>query len=352
MIDEKEYVDDFIDDEPEDFRYSITSYGVDYTVDRIVSRLGQGHIMIPDFQRQYVWDIKDASRFIESLILGLPVPGVFFSQEKETKRMLVIDGQQRILSLKKFYDGKFNGQIFRLKGVQEDLEGKTIDDLSSSDRLKLDDSVIHATVIKQDSPNDDGSSIYMIFERLNTGGKKLVPQEIRACIYHGSFNKMLSDLSNDENWKMIYSTDNKRLKSEELILRFFTLHDCWKQYAKSLKTFLNRYMEENQNLNEDGIAEYTQLFKNTIGFIFEAIGQEAFRIGKNLNAAIYDSTMVATAKLLSQNPNPNKDVFTLAYNAMVNDQEYRKFVESNTASQISVESRISMAIKYLCNATA
>lgn len=88
-------IDDFINDDSEDFRYSITSYGVDYTVDRIVNRLGKNHIIIPEFQRQYVWDIKQASRFIESLILGLPVPGVFLSQEKDTNRMLVIDGQQR-----------------------------------------------------------------------------------------------------------------------------------------------------------------------------------------------------------------------------------------------------------------
>lgn len=144
-------VDDFIEEEENVFRFSITSYGVDYTVDTIVNRLGKGAILIPDFQRDYVWSLKDASRFIESLILGLPVPGVFFSQEKETNKMLVIDGQQRLKSLQFFYSKKFNNQLFKLKGVQEDLEGKTIDELDENDRIKLDDSVIHATVIKQDA---------------------------------------------------------------------------------------------------------------------------------------------------------------------------------------------------------
>lgn len=217
-------VDDFMSEDEEIFRYSITSYGADYTVDRIVDRLGKDLIVIPEFQRKYVWDVKMASRFIESLILGLPVPGVFFCQEKETKKMLVIDGQQRLKSLQFFYNKRFGNNLFALKGVQPDLEGKTIDDLEVNDKIKLDDSVIHATVIKQDAPTDDNSSIYMIFERLNTGGLKLNPQEIRACIYHGPFNELLATLANNDYWKKIYTVKNSRLKSEELILRFLTLN--------------------------------------------------------------------------------------------------------------------------------
>lgn len=342
-------IDDFINDDSEDFRYSITSYGVDYTVDRIVNRLGKNHIIIPEFQRQYVWDIKQASRFIESLILGLPVPGVFLSQEKDTNRMLVIDGQQRLLSLKKFYDGKFNGQIFKLKGVQEDLEGRSFEDLTTSDRLKLDDSVIHATVIKQDSPDDDGSSIYMIFERLNTGGMKLVPQEIRACVYHGAFNKMLHTLSNDDNWKIIYSADNKRLKSEELILRYFVLKDQWAAYTKNFKTFLNRYMEENRNIDEINVESYSQNFRQVVKFINNCIGSRAFRIGRNLNAAIYDSVMIATSKLLESTSTPDVQKFKDSYSSLIADQEYRSHVESSTSSQSSVIGRITMAIKKICD---
>jgi uncharacterized protein with ParB-like and HNH nuclease domain len=262
-------IDDFIDDETEEFRYSITSYGVDYTVDRLVDRLEKGNIVIPEFQRQYVWNIKEASRFIESLILGLPVPGVFFAQNKETGQMLVIDGQQRLISLKKFYAGKFNGQVFKLKDVQSDLEGKTYEGLKSSDKAILDDSVIHATVIKQDDPADDDSSIYMIFERLNTGGQKLSSQEIRACIYHGSFNQTLSTLSNDKNWRAIYRAVNKRLKSEELILRFFALRDGWEKYTKGIKTFLNQYMEQNRNVNDVQSAEYSRVFSRSIQFVNE-----------------------------------------------------------------------------------
>ena len=346
MIDEDSKVDDYTEDEEEVFRYSITSYGVDYTVDRLVNRLNSGKIIIPDFQRKYVWNIKDASRFIESLILGLPVPGVFFCQEKESNKMLVIDGQQRLKSLQFFYNKVFkDSQVFKLKGVQDDLEGLTIDDLDSNDSNKLDDSVIHATVIKQDSPDDDDSSIYMIFERLNTGGMKLAPQEIRACIFHGPFNEMLADLANNDDWKKIYAVENQRLKSEELILRFFTLHERWGDYRKGLKGFLNKFMEDNQNIDEKKQELLTKLFSSTIKFIYSTIGENAFRLSKNLNAAVYDSIMVATAKRLSTGNNVDMKRFKESYIQLLEQPEYRRFVESNTASEVSVKGRINIAIE-------
>lgn len=346
MIDEDNRIDDFIEDEEDVFRYSITSYGADYTVDRLVNRLNSGKIVIPDFQRKYVWNIKEASRFIESLILGLPVPGVFFCQEKGTNNMLVIDGQQRLKSLQFFYNKLFkDSQAFKLKGVQEDLEDLTIDDLDTNDKNKLDDSVIHATVIKQDSPEDDDSSIYMIFERLNTGGMKLVPQEIRACIFHGEFNKMLSELANDEYWKKIYSVDNQRLKSEELILRFFTLYEWHEKYKKGLKGFLNTYMEQHQNITPDKKELMIELFSNTIKCVYNIIGENAFRLSKNINAAVYDSMMIGIANRLNDNRPFNQDQFKGRYNGLLDDLEYRRFVESNTSSEMSVKGRINMAIE-------
>lgn len=346
MIEEDNKVDDYIEDEDEVFRYSITSYGVDYTVDRLVDRLNSAKIIIPDFQRKYIWNIKDASRFIESLILGLPVPGVFFCQEKETNKMLVIDGQQRLKSLQFFYNKVFkDSQVFKLKGVQEDLEGLTIDELDSNDRNKLDDSVIHATVIKQDSPNDDDSSIYMVFERLNTGGMKLAPQEIRACIYHGSFNKMLAELANDENWKKIYVAENHRLKSEELILRFFTLYEGFKDYKKGLKGFLNKYMEQNQEICTQRKNELVDLFSGTISFVYSTIGENAFRLSKNLNAAVYDSVMIGVANRMRDKGSIDPDQFRKSYRQLLENNEYRKFVESNTSSEASVKGRIGMAIE-------
>src|SRR4051812_37743221 len=98
-------VEELREEELTPFKYSITSYGADYPVDGLVKRLESGSILIPTFQRGYVWKISEASRLIESLLLGLPVPGIFLAKEADSNRLLVIDGQQRLRSLQYFYGG-------------------------------------------------------------------------------------------------------------------------------------------------------------------------------------------------------------------------------------------------------
>jgi len=179
------------------YQYSITSYGADYTIDGLVRRIQKGDIIVPRFQRSFVWSYLQASRFIESLLLGLPVPGIFFSKEYGSEKLLVIDGQQRLRTLQFFYEGQFKptGQVFELKGVQPEFEKKTYETLAVEDRRRLDDSVMHATIVKQDKPEEDNSSIYYIFERLNTGGTLLMPQEIRSSIFQGELNDLLKELN-------------------------------------------------------------------------------------------------------------------------------------------------------------
>ena len=89
-------------------QYEISSYGADYDVEGLVKRLERDDLLIPPFQRNYVWKLKEASRFIESLLLGLPVPGVFLVREQDSNKLLVIDGQQRLKTLQFFYNGIFN----------------------------------------------------------------------------------------------------------------------------------------------------------------------------------------------------------------------------------------------------
>ncbi|MGH2558524.1 MAG: DUF262 domain-containing protein, partial [Thermomicrobiales bacterium] len=188
-------------DESVPIRYDITSYGADYPVDSLVDRLNSGAIYVPKFQRGYVWTIKQASRFIESLLLGLPVPGIFLARERGTQKLIVIDGQQRLQTIRDFYRGVFGDsqKEFALNlnspGVTNPLHGLTYRTLPEDDKRQLADSIIHATIIRQDEPSDGQSSIYSIFERLNTGGTKLEPQEIRASIYHGEFSRLLGQLN-------------------------------------------------------------------------------------------------------------------------------------------------------------
>ncbi|MEL1242789.1 DUF262 domain-containing protein [Flavobacterium sp. DGU11] len=345
MEEEFEIYDDTIS-ENEEFRYSITSYGADYTLDSVVNRIETEKIFVPPFQRQYVWTNIQASRFIESLILGLPVPGVFLSKENETGRLLIVDGQQRMLSIANFYKGVFGEKKFRLKNVQPDLEGLTYDTLKEADRNRLDDSILHATIIKQETPDDDESSIYMVFERLNTGGTPLQPQEIRACIYYGPFNEFLSELVEFPAWRQIFGVANRRMKEQELILRFFTLYYHYSEYKKVLKSSLNQFMGTNRKFERYPQADLEYLFTTTISTIYSALGSNAFRIGNRLNAAIFDSVMIGVAKRLVNNSSPiDSSRLKEEYDTLILQPAFLSYVQSGTSSEASVKGRISMSIE-------
>jgi len=150
-------------------KFSISSYGADYTVDTLVRRMKAKSFKIPEFQRRFVWTLKHSSKFIESLLMGLPVPGVFLYKEAETNEHLVIDGQQRLRTLEYVYDGLFGDKKFRLEGVREPWLGKSYEDLDPADVLKLDDSIVHATIFKQDHPADVNDSIYFVFSASTRG---------------------------------------------------------------------------------------------------------------------------------------------------------------------------------------
>ena len=340
-------IDDGTENEPESFYYSVSSYGADYSAEVIVSKLKREQIFVPPFQRKYVWNIQKASRFIESLLLGLPVPGIFLSQEKKLNRMLIVDGQQRLMSLLRYYDGVFDDKVFKLKGIGTEYNGLSYKDLKESDRNRLDDSILHATVIKQDRPSEDDSSIYMVFERLNTGGMPLQPQEIRACIYYGEFNELLSELIQFPAWRSLFSKINPRMKEQELLLRFFTLFYESDHYKKGFKAFLNHFMVENRNLSLHGTDELRSLFESAITVAVNSLGKNAFRTGTRLNAAIFDSVMIALSKRIQSGHSIDESRFREQYTSLLNDVTYKEYVEQGTSNEKSVKGRITRAMEFL-----
>jgi uncharacterized protein with ParB-like and HNH nuclease domain len=305
---EETEVTDPSEEEALDFTYSITSYGADYPVDGLVQRLRDKKITIPSFQRGYVWTRNQASRFIESLLLGLPVPGIFFSKDIDSANLLVIDGQQRLKSLQFFYEGYIDEKVFRLTEVQERFEGKTYKELEEDDRQRLNDSIIHATIVKQDEPSEDNSSVYFVFERLNTGGQQLHPQEIRSAIYSGTFAKLIKDLNELPAWRNIYGVKSKRLKDQEFILRFFAMYLDRAKYKKPLKSFLNKYMAKNRDLNIHSEKTLTEIFIRTVDYTNRVLGKKAFRPIRAINASVFDSIMVAIAETYSQKSKFSSDL--------------------------------------------
>lgn len=337
-------------------KYNITSFGADYDVDGLVKRLKRGDIFVPDFQREYVWKLPDASRFIESLLLGLPVPGIFLARERKTNRLLVIDGQQRLKSLLFFYEGFFNPRdeenrkrVFKLTNVQPLFEGKTYQTLDESDRIKLDNSIIHATIIQQESPDDGDTSIYHVFQRLNDSGLKLYPQEIRVAVFYGEFIEMLKRLNEYPAWRRIYGKKNNRLKDQELILRFLALYYEVESYKKPLAEFLNWFSEKHKSPTADFIQESERVFREAIESIHTHIGEGAFRIEKPLNAALFDSTMVAVARRLQKGQIQNASSFKSAYHQILNDARLRELLAGGTSDDNNVKERLKIATDFFMN---
>ncbi len=338
------------DDECEGgLRFSITSYGADYPVDALVKRLGSGAIEVPKFQRGFVWTMPQSSRFIESLLLGLPVPAVFLSKHPATQRLIVIDGQQRLTSLKYFYDGMFrrgeSSKEFQLRGVSKDLEGKTYKTLSDEDRRRLDDSLQHAIIVNQVDPKDDQTGLYSIFERINTGGTPLQPQEIRACIYEGRFISLLKELASDPAWRSLYGDPSHRAKDQEMILRFLALYFSSNNYKRPMKHFLNGFAFKNRDLETFDEDKIRRVFEPTVSLAKEHLGRDVFRPVRNLNAAIMDSVLVGLAKRLAKGPVQEPSQLHAAMKTLMANEEYVDAYSTATSDEQRVAKRIELTTR-------
>lgn len=348
-IDEEQNVDDINESEEDEgiVRYEITSYGIDFDVDGLVKRLKRGDIYIPEFQREFVWKLPESSRLIESLLLGLPVPGIFLAQDPESGKLLVIDGQQRLLSLLYFFEEHFNykdgdehKRVFKLSKVQKQFLDKTYSTLESKDRINLENCVIHATVVKQDTPAVDDTSIYHIFERLNSGGRKLTPQEIRSAVYHGELVERVKKLNHDANWRAIYGKVNERMKDQELITRFFAMLNDSENYKEPMKDFINLFSKRFRKDNEKILDRYSSVFCLCCE-IFMGMGiKRPFRFGPALNVAFFEAAMVGLAYRIITVDTPDVVKVLNAYNKLTQDDLFIKSISQSTGNTSSVKYRI------------
>lgn len=328
--------------------FQIDSYGADYTVDSLVGRMRSGAFFVPPFQRSYVWSHKQASRFIESLLLGLPVPGIFVFKEEHTGRHLVIDGQQRLKTLQFFFagvfaEGRIKDKVFRLIDVRKPWEGKTYNELDEPDRLRLDDSVIHTIVFKQREPSND-QSIYEVFERINTTGVKLSDQEVRTCVNFGPMSDLLSTLNENAAWRAVYGDKSERLKDQELILRFLALLHGIDEYARPMKSFLNDFMQKYSDKRQLAKVKFDREFSETIEAAVAVFGDRAFRPEKQINAAVFDAVMFGLAVRLRAGPIKSKAEAKKRYDNLLQNADFQSSYLKATADAESVRRRIGIAV--------
>lgn len=306
--------------------YDITSFPVDYTLATLVEQVKKNRITLPPFQRKFVWDEVRQSRLIESFLLGLPVPQIFLFKRKKNPSLYVIDGYQRIKTIERFLENKLV-----LKGVHKRWEGKKFDELDEDDKSRLENSPLRAIIIQQHKPQDEDSSMFYIFERLNTGGMRLYPMEIRRAIFYGKFAQMLESLNKYDAWRKIIGRrqEDKRMRDVEWVLRFYAFYytDVQSEYTEPLKEFLNKFMSKYRDISD---AEMEMVFKNTCDKIVRALGEKPFHYPRGkLNLAVMDSVMVAVAK----NPSLSLKDITTRYEELKKNEQFNQLISVRDTSK-------------------
>ncbi len=342
----EEQIEDHRGDEDEvggQIRYTIMSYGADLPVDTLLTRLEKGLISIPGFQRGFVWKLPQASRFIESLLLGLPVPELFFFKDPETKVLQVVDGQQRLQTLKRFFDGQFGSRDFRLTGVADEFEGKTVETLDHLSRRQLEQALFHATIFEQIEPSDGRSCVYSVFERLNTGGTPLQAQEIRSSIYQGPLNDLLQRLAGEDHWRNLYGPVSPRKRDQEIILRWLALLHSLDGYESPMKRFLNDFMEQNRDPGDEALFEYEREFRATVRQVDQALGPESLRPDRSLNVAVADAVLVGMALRLRDGPVESPETLRDAHQRLMERLRSDELYQSRTTHTNRLRDRITYA---------
>ncbi len=332
--------------------FNIVVTSSDWTLELLASKFKSGDIIIPDYQRKFVWDMRRASTLIESFAIGLPVPQVFF-YENSDGQLEVIDGQQRITSIAYFFEGFFgeedakgNRKVFKLKGLEQrkDLEGKSFFDLDDRTKRRVKNASLRGVTVKQLTPDQEQpESVYHIFERLNTGGQPLNAQEIRNAVFRGELLAKLEELNLDENWRLIYGKPDADPKQRdiELILRLLAFFRNTDNYVPPMKDFLSVEMAKNRGFDTDRASDFSKIFPYATEAVVEAL-QKPFRPRGLLNAATLEAVMVA---LIEQGEQAK--LTAEAYNELLENDDFKNVIFSNTSNIDSVKTRKKIADKIL-----
>jgi Protein of unknown function DUF262 len=328
--------------------YDISISPSDPSLELLAQQIDRGDVIIPFYQRRYVWKIEQASRLIESFLMGLPVPQVFLYVNDQDV-LEIIDGQQRLMSVKYFFEGFFGEednkgrrQIFKLKGLAERSEynNKTFSDLPIRDQRKLRNSTLRAINIKQITPDAESDSVFHIFDRLNTGGTRLKAQEIRNAVYRGKIVDGLKKLNENKNWQNILglTKPDGSQKDVELVLRLFSLYEVWEQYQKPMLSYLNKNMKDNREFDSERAKRFTQNFERATSLVDKNLVRP-FRPRGVINSAVLEAVMIC----ILENDEITGEELAGRYEKLVNTPEFMKNVTGGTTDTLMLTSRISTA---------
>ncbi|MEC8580762.1 MAG: DUF262 domain-containing protein [Pseudomonadota bacterium] len=352
MITEKPFYELDLSDEPDPDAIPLRDRKVvtqpyDLSIDSIVGQVHRKILFLrplsdrPNFQRQYVWHDKLASRLVESVLLNVPIPPCYLS-ENEDCELDVIDGQQRIFSLYRFVENQF-----KLQGLEAltEFNGLRFFELPSKEQRKLTTHTLRCVVIKNDSHPEIK---FDVFERLNTSTMPLNAQELRNCVSRGSLNNLLAELSYGESWLAIRGRKkpDKRLADEEMILRFFAFHtQSLATYKTPLKNWLNTAARKGRKLSEEEISDLRQIWNEALSVAlvwFEP--SRCFRRpeSKAINRALFDLIMKTAASVDLEVAEQKFTDFNNAFSTIMADEDFQDLISRSVDHKSRTEKRFAM----------
>ena len=373
-IDEEE---DEIETYPID-EYDLVSSPNDFNTRTLVDFIDQGVVTIPGFQRNFVWDIKRSSRLIESIIVGLPVPQIFLYETGRNEH-LVIDGQQRLMSIYYFVKQRFPrkdklqelrilakghsvvpGELlldnqyfssFRLNlpesvpGRPNKFHGQSFETLDDDKRSDFDLRTIRNIIVRQVGPAGD-EAMYEIFNRLNSGGMNLAPQEIRRCAFDSTFYEMLYEANVEASWRRLVGSEVPDIHSKdvEILLRGFAMLDSEKQYNPSMVKFLNSFSLKAKLFGDEKVVQLRRLLDSFIDSCSELRSTAFHSTPGRFSPMVFESVFVAACgepfaggKVVTGKIDP------VSVEALKVDEEFRAATQRGTTRPGNVRTRLERA---------
>lgn len=350
-----------------------------YPLNTIVGLVeSDNYILNPEFQRRHRWNNARKSRLIESFIMNVPIPPIFL-YEVDYSVYEVMDGLQRLTAISQFYQDKYS-----LEGLVEwqELNGLTYSKLPEQIRKGIDRRYISSIILLQEtakSENEANRLKQVVFERINSGGEKLKPQEIRNALYPGKLNSLTIKLARNSYFCKLWnipeqSTEEKEtgqpkqkviedkyfkdMSDAELVLRFFAYRQLDKWQGNTLENFLDEYLKEgNANFDETVLNGLTKIFEDTIQFAYELFDKKAFWLHRNREnnwfhyerptKILYDPLMQVLTRFLDK-----KNILLFKKNDILqglkdlHQQEYEIFKGRDT-NKTKVQERIKILTSYL-----
>ena len=246
-------------------RYAFNSFRIERSIRDILNWVEKGKIIIPEFQRDFVWNYNQSSRFVESVLLGLPIPDFFMfrliDNKEQFERYILIDGLQRYTTIKQFVEGRFvqgaTNRNFKINNKSSQWYNKTYAKLDTNDQDFFQDYSLKINVFDSVEDSERMQKLYMttIFERINTGSTKLSAQEVRNAIFTGDVVREIRENVKNKEFSLLLQADlnkySQRCKNEEFYLRLLAYYHVYLQITKKSSFYIDDDKESKISSSKD-----------------------------------------------------------------------------------------------------